>query len=175
MVNKKLLIKEEVQNCKNQANIMTITLNKFKFLTLFIAFFTLQQCDKNPQITCSTYDTEKFDGFYNVSEICQQMNHGVTFASVVRGSSSALNEIIFLNFNNTGINVYGYIGCTEVGTTSNSLSIYFRIPDQAMGGSASSIAGEGSLIETAGYTQLQFDVQLNEFGQANFCSYRYSK
>lgn len=154
---------------------MTSILKKMKFLTLFAAFFTLQQCDKNPPLTCASYDTDKFVGFYNVSEICQQTNHGVTFANVVQGNSTALNEIIFLNFNNTGINVTAYVGCTENNATTGSLNIYFRIPDQALGGSASSVAGEGQYIETGGYAQLLFDVQLNEFGQADYCSYTYSK
>lgn len=154
---------------------MTSILNKSSLLILFIAFFTLQQCDKTPPLSCASYDTDKFVGFYNVSEICQQTNHGVTFANVVEGNSAALNEIMFLNFNNTGINVYAYVGCTEVGTTTNSSTIYFRIPDQPLGSTANSVAGEGQYVETGGFTQLQFDVQLNQFGQADYCSYTYSK
>ena len=154
---------------------MTSILKKIKLLTLFIAFFSLQKCDKTPPLTCTSYDTDKFVGFYNVSEICQQSNHGVTFANVVEGNSTALNEITFLNFNNTGINVTAYIGCTETNSTTTDLNIYFRIPEQYLGSSANSIAGEGQYIETGGYSQLQFDVQLFEFGQANYCSYTYSK
>ncbi len=150
-------------------------LKNMKTLTIVFAFFAFQQCDKTPQITCSTYDTDYFIGFYNVSEICQTgPNHGVTFGNVVEGNSSALNEIMFLNFNNTGINVVAYIGCTE-SSSNGGTTIYFRIPDQNLGSSANSVAGEGSYIETGGYVQLSFDVQISEFGQSSYCSYIYSK
>ena len=52
---------------------------------------------------------------------------------------------------------------------------YFRIPQQNIGGSAISVAGEGNYINNAGFEQLIFEVQLNQFGQFNYCTYTYSK
>ena len=66
-------------------------------LTLFIS-----QCDQIPPQNCSTYDTAKFIGNYNVSEFCQQgFGHGFTFATINPGNG-AENELDFVNFINSG-------------------------------------------------------------------------
>jgi len=146
------------------------------YFLLVIAFFTLQQCDNNDVITCSSYDTDEFIGSYNVIETCTQgPNHGVTFGTITEGNSTALNEVMFLNFNNTGSNVVAYLGCTESSDSSDDFSIYFRIPSQTLGSTASSVVGEGYLTRIGTYTQLDFSVQLNEYGTASYCTYTYSK
>ena len=130
-------------------------------LTLFIS-----RCDQIPPQNCSTYDTAKFIGNYNVSEFCQQgFGHGFTFATINPGNG-AENELDFVNFINSGQTMKAYIDCE--GT-------YFRIPQQTLGSSALSVVGEGNYFNTGGFEQLQFDVQLNEFGQANYCTYTFSK
>ena len=114
-------------------------------LTLFIS-----QCDQIPPQNCSTYDTAKFIGNYNVSEFCQQgFGHGFTFATINPGNG-AENEL-------------------------DCEGTYFRIPQQTLGSSALSVVGEGNYFNTGGFEQLQFDLQLNEFGQANYCTYTFSK
>lgn len=135
--------------------------------SILILIVGLNSCDSNPYQTCTSVDIEPFLGNYHVSEYCQQgFGHGVTFATINPGFSSSNNQIIFTNFNNTGLDVEAYVDCN--GT-------YFRIPDQNLGSTAYTVAGEGSLINNNGYIQLQFDVQSNEYGQANYCSYTYSK
>lgn len=135
----------------------------FSLLILVVGLFA---CDSNPYQTCDGVDTSSFIGNYQVSESCQQGNHFVTFATVNPGFSASNNQIIFTNFNNTGLDVEAYVDCN--GT-------YFRIPEQYLGGSAYSVVGEGDLVNFNGYIQLQFQVQLNEYGQANYCTYTYFK
>lgn len=145
--------------------------------SLFLVFFALvsgiSSCDNNQQITCSSYDTDKFIGNYYVSESCQQNYHGVTYATITPSNSINQNEITFLNFNNTGINVTAYIQCSQI--VNNYTEIYFQIPQQNVGSTAYTVAGEGNYTEAYGSPRLYFSVQLNEYGQANYCTYTYTK
>lgn len=123
-------------------------------------------CDKEPPLTCTEYETEKFVGGYNVGEFCQQgFGHNYTYAYINEGQNS-INELMIMNFLNSGHNVFAYLSCDGV---------YFQIPDQNLGSSAFTVAGEGSYYDYGGYIQLQFDVQINEFGQANYCSYTFTR
>jgi hypothetical protein len=138
----------------------------FTLLPAILSVFFLSQCDQVPPQNCSSYDTSNFVGNYNVSEFCQQgFGHGYTFATVNPGNG-AENEILFVNFLNSGITMKAYIDCE---------GSYFRIPDQNLGSNAFSVVGEGNYFNTGGFEQLQFEVQHNEFGQANYCTYTFSK
>lgn len=135
--------------------------------SLLILIVGLSSCDSKINQSCTEVDVSPFLGNYNVSESCQQgFGHNVTFATVNPGFSASNNQIIFTNFNNTGQDVEAYVDCN--GT-------YFRIPDQNLGSTAYTVAGEGDLVNLNGYIQLQFRVQSNEYGQANYCTYTYSR
>jgi len=137
------------------------------FITTFLLFtIMLNSCDQTPVNNCATYEVDKFIGNYNVSEFCQQgFGHGVSFATI-NPSGGAANEISFANFLNSGQAMQAYVDCN---------GSYFRIPQQYLGSSALSVVGEGNYFNTNGFEQLQFEVQINEFGQANYCTYTYSK
>lgn len=136
----------------------------FLFLICFILF--LGSCDKTPPITCTEFETDKYLGNYNVSESCQlTFGHGYTFGTINPGFGSN-NEIVFTNFINSGQNMVAYIDCT---------GDYFRIPNQQLGGSALTVEGEGYYYNTGGFVQLQFSIQIFEFGQSDRCDYIYSK
>jgi hypothetical protein len=146
-------------------------MKKFSHVTLYIVslclLFSLQNCVKDTQQNCTTYETDKFLGYYNVSEYCSNsFGHGVSFATINPSNSANTSAIEFYNFLNSGQSVTAYVGCD---------GSYFRIPSQTLGSSAFTVVGEGYYTNTAGYIQLQFDVQLNENGIANFCSYTYTR
>ncbi|MCB9255770.1 MAG: hypothetical protein H6579_01420 [Chitinophagales bacterium] len=144
---------------------MTRQITKFLF-PLFILLF-IQSCTRDQQPFCTVYETEKFIGYYNVSEYCtNSFGHGVSFATINPGNGSNPSEIVLFNFLNSGRNISAYVACD---------GSYFQIPNQSLGSSAYTVVGEGYYINTSGFEQLQFDVQLNENGLANFCSYTYSK
>lgn len=141
-------------------------INKLFPFLFFNVLILLNSCDQAPVNNCSEYEVDKFIGNYNVSEFCQQgFGHGVSFATINPGSGS-INEISFANFLNSGQAMLAYIDCN---------GSYFRIPQQYLGSTALSVVGEGNYFNTGGFEQLQFEVQINEFGQANYCTYTYSK
>lgn len=141
-------------------------LNIAFIIPFLLLILPLTSCDQTPPVTCTTYEVDKFIGNYNVSEFCQQgFGHGVSFATINPGSA-AVNEISFSNFLNSGQSMKAYIDCN---------GSYFRIPQQYLGSTALSVVGEGNYFNTSGFEQLQFEVQINEFGQANYCTYTYSK
>lgn len=145
--------------------------NKYFITATCIFSILMLQCDKTPAVTCTTYDTDLFIGYYNVSETCQQgFGHGVTFSVINPSTGTSINEVVFTNFLNSGQNVNAYLGCTN-----DDLSIYFRIPQQNLGSSAFTVVGEGYYYNNSGFQQLLFDLQITEFNQTNFCSYTYSK
>lgn len=126
----------------------------------------LNQCDQVPPENCTSYDLSNFVGNYQVSEFCQQgFGNGYTFATVNPGNG-AENELDFVNFINSGLTMKAYIDCS--GT-------YFRIPQQNLGGTALTVVGEGNYFNTGGFEQLQFEVQINNAGQADYCTYTFSK
>lgn len=138
-----------------------------KIILPFLILFFLQSCTRDQQPFCTTYETDKFIGYYNVSEYCtNSFGHGVTFGTINPGNGSNPSEIVFFNFLNSGRNISAYVACDGV---------YFQIPSQTLGSSANTVVGEGYYLTTSGFVQLQFDLQLNENGLANFCSYTYSK
>lgn len=123
-------------------------------------------CDQLPPQNCTSYDLSNFVGNYQVSEFCQQgFGFGYTFATVNPGNG-AENELDFVNFINSGLTMKAYVDCE---------GSYFRIPQQNLGGSALSVVGEGNYFNTGGFEQLQFQVQINNSGQANYCTYTFSK
>lgn len=144
-------------------------LQDIKKIALFLVcslLLSLSSCDKTPQQTCTEFETTKFLGNYNISESCQvSFGHGVSYGTINPGFGSD-NEIVFTNFINSGQNMVAYIDCTGE---------YFRIPEQQLGGSALTVVGEGYYYETGGYVQLQFSVQINQFGQVDRCDYIYSR
>ena len=143
-----------------------LKINKKFIFIFFLLGALLQNCDQSPVQNCTVYDVDKFVGNYNVGEFCQQgFGHGVSFATINPGFGSA-NEIVFTNFINSGQSMKAYIACN--GT-------YFQIPQPYLGSSALSVVGEGNYSNTGGFEQLYFEVQINEFGQANYCTYTYSK
>jgi hypothetical protein len=142
-----------------------IPIKQFAILLIGLSL-ALVSCDQAPINNCTVYEVDKFLGNYNVSEFCQQgFGNGLSFATINPGSA-APNELSFENFLNSGQSMKAYIDCN--GT-------YFRIPQQNLGSTALTVVGEGNFFDTGGFVQLQFEVQLNQFGQANFCTYTYSK
>lgn len=147
-----------------------------KLIPVFFSFsILLISCDnRNNQTACTNYETNKFIGNYFVSEFCQQgNNHGVTYATINPSNGVNQNEIIFFNFNNSGLNASAYISCAA--NVNGYEQIYFRIPNQSLGSSSNTIQGEGYYNEINGYPTLEFSVQLYEFGQSNYCTYTYTK
>jgi hypothetical protein len=110
----------------------------------------------------------KYIGTYNVSESCQGGPPFGIFSGTIIASGNAINELIFLNFLNSGQNAFAYIG-----TDANNNANYLRIPNQNLGGSAFTVAGEGTYMDFGGFSRIQLDLQITQAGVARFCTITY--
>jgi hypothetical protein len=135
-----------------------------------------QQCTRGACFCIDGYEGEnceqeaylKYIGSYNVSESCQGGPPFGIFSGTITITGSAINELVFLNFLNSGQNAYAYIG-----TDANNNANYLRIPNQNLGGSAFTVAGEGTYLDFGGFARIQLDLQITQAGVARFCTITY--
>lgn len=117
---------------------------------------------------CAELAYLKYVGTYNVSESCQGGPPFGMFTGTIAASGFVINELLLLNFLNSGQNAVAYIG-----TDANNQANYIRIPNQNLGGSAFTIAGEGSFLDFGGFNRIQLEVQVTQAGIARFCTIIY--
>jgi hypothetical protein len=119
-------------------------------------------------VNCQDLAYLKYIGSYNVSESCQGGPPFGIFSGTIAVTGNAINQLIFLNFLNSGQNAFAYIG-----TDANNNANYLRIPSQNLGGSAFTVAGEGTYLDFGGFNRIQLDLQITQAGTARFCTITY--
>lgn len=169
-----------------------ILLKNFSLLTVVFFLFFIASCDKNrcedvicpinqectrgqcfcisgyEGVNCLEEAYLKYIGSYNISENCQGGPPFGIFSGTIAVTGNAINELIFLNFLNSGQNAFAYIG-----TDANNQANYLRIPTQSLGGSAFTVAGEGTYLDFGGFNRIQLELQITQAGTARFCTITY--